>query len=1187
MSTKTKLIDLVSVRGRYQKSAHLERDTTSEGALAGYIVTPLVRSVMDRLCASLELNSAQRAWSVTGPYGTGKTAMAVLWANLISDSRDGRADRARRLLAKTSTSLAERIEELVPTGGGFVPVLATGERNGLDVVLLGALSDAVEKFWRGRGAKPAILGRIEMALQRRERGKHLPVREVVSLFEETATKVRSSAIHGHGLLVILDEAGKCLEYASQQPATGDVQLLQELAESANRSGDAPIVFITILHQAIERYASRLGAAQRSEWAKVQGRFEDIAFQEDVDQLLKLVASALECDKALPSNAVREFQKLADEVASIVAAGDTRREQSLRADLRQAFPLHPVTALILGPLFRTRLAQNERSLFSFLCSGEPLGFRAHLDATFVAKTPLSALYTPDQLYDYVLSALGPQLYGTDGRQWAEVDTALRRLPRDAEGLEARLLKTIGMLSIVGETIGARASVSLLALALSDEVGASSDAIRAGLESLVRGSVIVYRRYRDAYQIWEGSDLDVDQLIRAAHDQTDTRAGLPSRLSALVPPRPVVARRHLFQTGTLRYFEVRYVDAEQLEVEMQRSPDQQADGLLLIALPRNGSDTDRIREVVRQKLLWLAGMARHVPPVVIGVPRNASHLLDLTADLAALEWVHSNTAELARDSVARREVLSRLSEAERLVSQEVSRLMDGGPQSGCEWFHQAERLQVRSSADLSRRISEICDTVYEYAPIVQNELINRRNLSSAAAAARRNLLEAMLLRGDQARLGFEGYPPEVSIYRSVLESLGLHRKVKGALMISSPGSESSARYAWIAITDFLNATEEQRQSVADLYRVLAAPPFGVKEGLAAILVWAALIHLEPEIAVFEQGAFIPGLSAPIMERMLRQPDKFELQRFKIAGVRAQVFEHFGRALLAASDSDNPTLLGIVKSLVRFIAELPDYARITRRVSARAQEVRNALVRAKEPAPLLFRELPIACGCAPFEAKGKRMEEEVERFFATLRGALGELQNAYASILEDIRNLLTDAFELGGGDAQHLLSSRARRLVDLAGEPELKAFLMRAADATLKQEEWLVSVSTYLANKPPSRWNDTDFESLQAKLSRLVPRFRAVEALAIQRSQAGGGQQSLMHLSITRPHYPELERVIAIAEAQQPLVASLSEAIREAILSVFDRMERQPAERQLTLAALAEAVQQLLEARPLQSERVSEAN
>jgi hypothetical protein len=81
--------------------------------------------------------------------------------------------------------------------------------------------------------------------------------------------------------------------------------------------------------------------------------------------------------------------------------------------------------------------------------------------------------------------------------------------------------------------------------------------------------------------------------------------------------------------------------------------------------------------------------------------------------------------------------------------------------------------------------------------------------------------------------------------------------------------------------------------------------------------------------------------------------------------------------------------------------------------------------------------------------------------------------------------------------------------------------------------------------------------------------------------------VHLSITRLHHPELERVIAIAEAQQPLVASLSEAIRAAILGVFERMEQQPAQRQLTLAALAEAVHQLLETRPLQREQHHEDN
>jgi hypothetical protein len=1146
---------------------HLERDTANDGALAGYIVTSLVRSVVRRISVSLEKEAQQRAWSVTGAYGTGKTAMAVLLANLLCDSKDGRKSKSRQLVAAADAELSNRLQSLVPAGRGYVPVLATGERNSIDVVLLAALRDAVEQFTKGRGAKPAVLGQIEAALARCERGKRVPVREVVELFEETARKLASSSGRAAGLLVILDEAGKCLEFASQNPAAGDVQLLQGLAEASNRSGNAPMVFVTILHQAIERYATRLGAAQRNEWAKVQGRFEDIAFQEDVDQLLKLVASAIESTRPLPPKARDEFDALATHVADVVAAGDKRRRDSLRDDLCRAFPLHPVTALVVGALFRSRLAQNERSLFSFLCSGEPLGFGAHLESEFDPKAPLANLYAPDQLYDYVVSALGPQLYGADGRQWAEVDTALRRLPRGAGQVAVRVLKTIGLLSIVGDSVGARASTRLLNLCLGAAVGEEAGAITAEIENLVRASLIVYRRYRDAYQIWEGSDLDVEHLVKTAHDQTDTRAELPSRLMALLPPRPVVARRHLFQTGTLRYFEVRYVDASDLRAAFKCVPQDGADGLLLIAVPRTGSDAAVTRERSRDMKLWNDAKA----PILVGVPRSADHLLDLAADLAALEWVSRNTPELVRDAVARREVLSRLSEAQRLVEYELARLIEGDSQTGCEWFYEGERLAVRSAADLSRQVSKICDQVFHHAPEIQNELINRRSLSSAAAAARRNLLEAMLESADKPNLGFVGYPPEVSMYVSLLQPLGLHRKIKGELSIAPPLPTSSASAAWKAIAEFLDSTEQRRRTLAELYALLGAPPFGIKEAPVSILTWAALIHFEPEVALFEEGSFVPGLSVPSMERMLRWPEKFEVQRFRIAGVRAQVFARFGRALTASGDADQPTLLSIVKSLVKFVADLPDYARSTRRLSGQAQEVRNALIRAKEPAPLLFRDLPQACGFAPFEAtKPKGDDKDVEQFFVSLRRSLGELQNAYPSLMEVVSKLLCDAFELTGADWQARFATRAHPLIELAGEPELKAFLMRAAD-DLPCSEWLVSLATYLATKPPTRWNDGDFEVFQQKLTRLVPRFRAIESVAIELSRTGQSALSLVRLCITRPRLPELERVISVTEGSQPLVESLRQAIMEAIDKVHN------SGRHVALAALAEAVQQLLERRP----------
>jgi len=52
-----------------------------------------------------------------------------------------------------------------------------------------------------------------------------------------------------------------------------------------------------------------------------------------------------------------------------------------AILAAATPLHPITALVL-PMLCTRYAQNDRSLFTFLTSEEPLSFKNFLDEATV-------------------------------------------------------------------------------------------------------------------------------------------------------------------------------------------------------------------------------------------------------------------------------------------------------------------------------------------------------------------------------------------------------------------------------------------------------------------------------------------------------------------------------------------------------------------------------------------------------------------------------------------------------------------------------------------------------------------------------------------------------------------------------------------------------------------------------------
>ena len=94
-------------------------------------------------------------------------------------------------------------------------------------------------------------------------------------------------------------------------------------------------------------------------------------------------------------------------------------------MRQTYPLHPLTALVLPSLFR-RFGQNERSLFSFLSSEEPFGFQEFLRGHRLSRTEVPLLRI-DHLYDYVVRALGSLLYShATAKLWGETEDALHRL-----------------------------------------------------------------------------------------------------------------------------------------------------------------------------------------------------------------------------------------------------------------------------------------------------------------------------------------------------------------------------------------------------------------------------------------------------------------------------------------------------------------------------------------------------------------------------------------------------------------------------------------------------------------------------------------------------------------------------------------------------------------------------------------
>ena len=393
--------------------------------------------------------------------------------------------------------------------------------------------------------------------------------------------------------------------------------------------------------------------------------------------------------------------------------------------------------------------------------------------------------------------------------------------------------------------------------------------------------------------------------------------------------------------------------------------------------------------------------------------------------------------------------RRTETEREVSEQLTTLFGGslaspqvevgfapdskGNAGSCLWYHSGKSTPIASRRALNEYLSTICDSVYSATPILRNELINRRHISSQAASARRKLVAAMLESQHLAKLGIDGQPAEMGVYLSLLFDTGIHRPVSGVWGFHPPNTDDKNNFfpTWSEIEEFLNECEERRQSVATLYKRLEQPPFGLRSGPMPILLCAVLLHYESEIALYEDGSFVADISMPVFERLIRSPEKFEIKRFRMEGIRTEVFEQFTGMISkpVSAEGSPPNLLVVVRPLISFIHKLPRYTMLTQDLSDAAIALRRAITDAREPDALLFEQLPQVLG---FDAFGPSVEADsktVDAFFNTLRGALSELNRAYDELLSFIEGLLASAFSLqSNSDSPHIeLMHKARPLLD----------------------------------------------------------------------------------------------------------------------------------------------------------------
>lgn len=1140
----TTLADLVHVEANWTRSVNVEKDAVgwSTGDIP-YTLTPLARWILDQAVIGLANPKAARAFTITGSYGTGKSAFALALSHLLSPA--GPNSQLAREVEIEDPELAAKLQQVWSTGVHPVSVMVNGRRGALIPALAGALRKAL------RAKKPSAQG-VRDLIRRLDALDPSDAAGLTGIFEETAAEVGC-------VLLVIDELGKFLEFAAQSPSQGDIFVLQLLAESAARSGNTPFLVFGILHQAFSRYGASLTRTQREEFGKVQGRFQDIAFNQSHDLMLRLVSKTLvpatksPLSNLLYSNARAISQ---DTVGLGLGLRGIAKEEAVEL-LTSCAPLHPVTALLLGPLFR-RLAQNERSLFTFVSSPEPFGLREFLQRTPVGPNTV-ALYTPDALYDYVTASLGTALYqDVGGRRWSQVEATLDRL-RDGTPLEVHIVKAVGLLVAVGESGGLPATPDVITLCFPEAAGE----VRDTLKRLTKRKILVYRSFVNAYRLWEGSDLDIEERLVDARAFVDEGKGLAQLLASTMPQRPIVARRHSFETGTLRFFEVEYADYRDATGAVGQRSVSDADGRVLYILSESPAQRHELVQRLEEQRTELDEFTVVVPLHLPAVLHGAA------LELERLKWVRENTPELSGDLVAQRELRSRLYETEQILRREIERALSlGSSELTCVWRGTA--TPVRGMRGLNQFLSRVADSVYSKAPVIQNELVNRRQLSSAAAAARRLLLQAMLEHCDVHQLGITGHPPQLSMYLSLLSRTGLHVSVGGdRYAFVSPPPGSSLGGIWEVWRSFLSGCRAQRRSLAELWSELASPPLGLRDGVIPVLILAMLLERSAEIGIYESGSFIAEVTLAHVERFVRTPAKFDIRYTPMDGLRLEFFSELSKAL---GRKGIETLVPLVRALVLSVAKLPPFSQKTLSLPEQARRVRGILMSAREPDVMLFKDLPEALGHADM-LNGDPSPEQLSPFIKDLIDVLGQLNHAYRRLLDRILRLTLNALRLPddpvGAFAQ--LGQSVRAVRGLSIDLRMKGFLdhLVPPDAPALLDGWLEALASYVASRPPATWNDSDMARFETELAVLAQRFRALRDIAFHRGYFGEAKSGdALRLGLVNAQGEELFTVVSLDSGQLARAEKLGKALDHLLLkhNLVSKDEQ--------LAALAVLTRKLLE-------------
>lgn len=1127
--------ELIEVNQEFQSSVNLEYDLNKIEKIRGYIPTEQSVKVLGTFLRSFYYNSQERATVLIGPYGRGKSHLLLVLSALTSLDVFAKSLAEKEAARQIQLELCDKIERvdkevgalaktIVETKVRALPVIINSNTNDINQAFLIALNDAlnranlegllpktyfdaanavIEKWKKGFPEAyeqlKAELKKHKDCIENLQIGLHqfdqkayrrfcrcypliaagtefnpLTNMDVVKLYIAVSNALKEQTEYC-GISVVFDEFSKFLEANLEKSKMLNFKIIQDLAEAATRSKEAQLHFTCITHKEILDYSSS------DSFKTVEGRFHKIRFVASSEQSYELIANAILKKESFYSFVKRnyeQFKAIGDQSAMTSLFADLSPDTYERKLVLGCFPLSPLSSFSLLHVSEL-VGQNERTLFTFLAQTDNNTLKSFIDSEHATLQWI----TVDYIYDYFQELFKKEVFNSSVHSiWAKADSAIRQLN---DNIQIRIIKAIAIINIIKDDRFKTVPAHIKAALLLDD-----DSFSKAVTGLLKAHVLSQRDSSELVML-TANGVDVQRAVDTYANTSISKINTCQVLMDAADFGFVIPRAYNDQYSMLRCFRCVFMEAKvfaSYKNANQLLSDYPYDGLVVYIV----SYDETQNELALKKLHSFSDM-RQIVLCVSALPFNNERLLKQYEAARRLLETKEDPHFLEELEVLLEDLQKRISNLIHLMYY---------PSSEYSSFYTAEeQLSVTRKAELNHAISDICRECYRLTPVVNNEMVNKCVLNAQNTKAR-DLVVAWILQHseDNTIPCMQGYGPEVSIYKSAFKSTGLD----ASAVVADEGMNS----ALSVISDFIQNSEKNKRCFQTLYRVLVAPPFGMRKGIIPLYLAYVLRQYKENIVMYYKGKEIE-LSAAALNNLNDNPENYDILIESGTQERIRYLDELQRLFSKYTDARSQSInriYSIVKSMQNWVRSLPEYTKKYKKyyvngeqkvASAELCSLRSELLKFEiNSRELLFESLPAKlCPNASLSDCYEQIEQikdELDRHLQLFKSEM--IKKLTAIFVPGYQGGLAGAMmswysKLSEGKKKHVFDANSNALLSAA------ATLTSYDDSTLLQS--LVNTFTAIAVED---WNDDLAELFYKHVSEAITKINDYTETKRANSQEG---------------------------------------------------------------------------------------